>query len=167
MKVLRDQVILELLYGTGIRLNELLELKEVDIDMLKRQMKVTGKRNKQRIIPLPSQTSLAIKTFLQAKKEAGIANISSYLIVTNKGEQGYPMLIYRTVKEYLGRLGNVEKKSPHVLRHTFATHLLNKGADINAVKDLLGHSSLAATQVYTHNTLDQLKKVFEKAHPKA
>jgi len=163
----RDRLILELFYGTGIRENELINLKEKDVDFIEQQIKVLGKRNKERIIPINRNLSALIKKYLMLKKESPGGNDSFYLIVTNKGNKAYPMFIYRIVKKYLTTYTNVEKTNPHVLRHTFATHLLNNGADLNSVKDLLGHQSLASTQVYTHNTLDKLKKIFEQAHPKA
>lgn len=164
---LRDKLILELLYGTGIRLSELIHLKENDLSIYDQVIKVTGKGNKQRIIPVHQSLPPLLKSYLESKKAQLIGNPSAYLIVTDKGEQSYPMMIQRIVKKYLNMITTIEKRSPHVLHHTFATHLLNKGADLNAIKDLLGHSSLAATQIYTHNSLDKLKKVFEQAHPKA
>jgi integrase/recombinase XerC len=164
---LRDKLILELLYGTGIRLSELIHLKENDLSIYDQVIKVTGKGNKQRIIPVHQSLPPLLKSYLESKKAQLIGNPSAYLIVTDKGEQSYPMMIQRIVKKYLNMITTIEKRSPHVLRHTFATHLLNKGADLNAIKDLLGHSSLGATQIYTHNSLDKLKKVFEQAHPKA
>lgn len=163
----QQRVIMELLYGTGIRLSELLGLKETDIDRHDRTIKVLGKRNKERVIPISASLIQIIDDYINEKNHAFSSNPNGYLIVNNNGGKAYPMLVYRTVKEYLNNLSSVEKKSPHTLRHTFATHLLNKGADLNAVKDLLGHSSLAATQVYTHNSLDKLKAVFDQAHPKA
>ena len=163
----QQRIIMELLYGTGMRLSELLGLKESDINRLERTVKVLGKRNKERIIPISASLIQVIDDYIDDKNHRFGANLNGKLIVNNNGGEAYPMLIYRTVKEYLNRVSSVDKKSPHVLRHTFATHLLNKGADLNAVKDLLGHSSLAATQVYTHNSLDKLKAVFEQAHPKA
>lgn len=163
---LRDQVIIELFYGTGMRLSELLSLKIGQINHAERTLKVLGKRNKERIIPFTSQLETALQAYLKARqKEFSIEN--DLLIVTDTGEKAYPMFIQRIVKKYLRAYSSVEKKSPHVLRHTYATHLLNKGAEINAVKDLLGHSSLAATQVYTHNSMEKLKRVFDQAHPKA
>jgi integrase/recombinase XerC len=162
----RDQVILEILYGTGIRLSELVELTVGKIDFVNNSIKVLGKRNKERIIPITRNLSKLILNYIQLKNEEFKGNVIDYLIVSNKGEKSYPMMINRIVKKYL--LGtSVDKKSPHILRHTYATHLLERGADLNAVKDLLGHQSLAATQVYTHNTLGKLKKVFDQAHPKA
>ena len=158
----REQLILELLYGTGIRLSELINLERDDVNLNQRTIKVLGKRNKERIIPFSKYLERIIVEYNNVDKNPG----AHYLITDNNGKQLYPMFVYRTVKKYLA-FANVDKKSPHVLRHTFATHLLNKGAELNAVKDLLGHSSLAATQVYTHNSMEKLKKAFDKAHPKA
>ncbi|MFC2125616.1 tyrosine-type recombinase/integrase [Bacteroidota bacterium] len=164
---LRDKLMLELLYGTGIRLNELINLKEHDINHHDDTIKVLGKRNKERIIPVTHELTDLIKKYtIQKNKDIGPGE-SRNLLVTNEGGKCYPMLVYRIVNKFLTEYSSVEKKSPHVLRHTFATHLLDKGAELNAVKDLLGHSSLAATQVYTHNSLEKLKKVFDQAHPKA
>lgn len=163
----RDRAVVELLYGTGIRLSELLGLQESDVHPNSYTLKVLGKRNKERVIPFPKPLQNTLERYLAAKKEHFGNNVDTALIVNNKGEAAYPMLIYRTVKSYLNVFTNLDKRSPHVLRHTYATHLLDKGADLNAVKDLLGHASLAATQVYTHNSLEKLKAVFEQAHPKA
>ncbi|MCR6639769.1 MAG: tyrosine-type recombinase/integrase [Sporocytophaga sp.] len=163
---LRDKLILELLYGTGIRLSELISIKEEHINKFERIIKIKGKGNKERIIPL-NENLMNLINIYKKEREKVIERPNKYLIITDKGDQGYPMFIYRTVKNYLETIPTLEKRSPHVLRHTFATHLLNKGADLNAIKDLLGHSSLAATQVYTHNSLDKLKAIFEQAHPKA
>jgi integrase/recombinase XerC len=163
----RQQMILELLYGTGIRLAELVGLKESDINFHQGTIKVLGKRNKERIIPISQSLQQIIKNYKIEKNHVFESNLNSFLIVNNSGNKAYPMLIYRNVKSFLNMVSSTEKKSPHALRHTFATHLLNKGADLNAVKDLLGHSSLAATQVYTHNSLEKLKAVFDQAHPKA
>ena len=163
----RKKLILELFYGTGIRLSELIGLLETNVDLGQKTIKVLGKRNKERIIPISESLCEVISNYKKVKKTS-LENVhSGFLIVNNSGEQSYPMMIQRVVKSYLQGLKSIDKKSPHVLRHTFATHLLNKGADLNAVKDLLGHTSLAATQVYTHNTLDKLKSVFDQAHPKA
>ena len=163
----RDKLVLELLYATGIRLSELLELRSSDVDLFSREIRVLGKRNKERIIPFPKSIGLIIENYQRFKNNQFLNNRHDNLIVTNKGEPGYPMFIYRIVKKYLDLIPAVEKKSPHVLRHTFATHLLDKGADLNAIKELLGHSNLAATQIYTHNSLDKLKAIFDQAHPKA
>jgi integrase/recombinase XerC len=163
----RDQLILELFYGTGIRLSELINLKEKSINIQSRTIKVLGKRNKERVIPFSSSLVLIIEKYLTIRnREVEMKGHGNFLVTTN-GESCYPMMIYRTVKKYLKDFTSVEKRSPHVLRHTYATHLLNKGAALNAVKDLLGHTSLAATQVYTHNSMEKLKKVFDQAHPKA
>jgi integrase/recombinase XerC len=163
----RDRLVMELLYGSGMRLAEMISLQESDVSTYEQTIKVTGKRNKQRIIPISKRLIDLINTYNQSKKNTFFNNHSSFLIVTDQGETIYPMMVYRIVRKYLDLATTVEKRSPHVLRHTFATHLLNKGADLNAIKDLLGHSSLAATQVYTHNSLEKLKTIFEQAHPKA
>jgi integrase/recombinase XerC len=162
----RDQLILELFYGTGIRLAELLTLSDHAINLYDRTIKVRGKRNKERIIPFTQNLSTLLESYWKTRNHEVEKKPHGLLFVTKSGDPCYPMLVYRVVKSYLRDM-QAEKKSPHVLRHTYATHLLNKGAEINAVKELLGHSSLAATQVYTHNTIEKLKKVFEQAHPKA
>jgi integrase/recombinase XerC len=163
----RDKLVLELFYATGIRLSELINLKETQIDLRSRTIKVLGKRNKERVIPFSAGLVSIIENYRSARNREVEVKGHGLLFVTNSGEQCYPQMIYRTVKKYLDHYTTTDKRSPHVLRHTYATHLLNKGAEINAVKELLGHTSLAATQVYTHNSLDKLKKVFEQAHPKA
>lgn len=163
----QDQVIIELLYGTGIRLAELLGLKHSDFNANEGTIKVLGKRNKERVIPLSKPLVHLMQSFLHEKNHVNPVNVDPYLIVNKSGTKAYPMLVYRVVKKFLDGVQSSDKKSPHALRHSFATHLLNKGADLNAVKDLLGHSSLAATQVYTHNTMEKLKSTFDQAHPKA
>ncbi|MET3129526.1 integrase/recombinase XerC [Arcicella rosea] len=161
----RDKLVLELLYGTGMRLSEMIELKESDIDFYSRTLTVLGKRNKQRIIPINQQLVNLIQAYQSYKNAENLGN--EYLIITDKGEKSYPVLIQRITKKYLSLVTTLSKKSPHILRHSYATHLLNNGADLNAIKDLLGHASLSATQVYTHNSMEKIKKIYEQAHPKA
>lgn len=164
----RDRMVIEFLYLTGVRLSELIGLKWADLDLPQAQVKVFGKRKKERIIPLSKGLLQNIVSYQKLYEERFSNTLqSSYFIVSNTGKKSYPMMIYRIVRKYLDRFAQTSKRSPHVLRHTFATHLLNKGADLNAVKDLLGHANLAATQVYTHNSMEKLKAVFEQAHPKA
>jgi integrase/recombinase XerC len=160
---LRDKLILELLYGTGIRLTELINLQETDINPYERTITVLGKRNKHRIIPINPALYDLIEQYRAEKHKISNDNC---LIVSDVGVRAYPVMVQRIVKKYLSLVTNLSQKSPHVLRHTFATHLLNRGADLNAIKDLLGHSSLSATQIYTHNSVEQLKKVHKQAHPK-
>jgi integrase/recombinase XerC len=161
----RDRLIMELLYGTGIRLSELINLKNGDISS--GTIRVFGKRSKERIIPYPKGMQPVLEKYLNERKKIMSTDETDPLIVTDKGDKCYPMFIYRVVNFYLKTFTTADKKSPHVLRHTFATHLLNKGAELNAVKDLLGHANLAATQVYTHNSIEKLKAVYKRAHPKA
>ncbi|MGJ3234470.1 tyrosine-type recombinase/integrase [Marivirga sp.] len=163
----RDALIMELLYGTGIRLSELIGLKYSDFNIQSKTIRVLGKGNKERVIPFHNKILTRLNIYISHKNKMFSGNGNTALIVSNNGNEAYPMMINRITKKYLNQVTTISKTSPHVLRHTFATHLLNKGADLNAVKDLLGHSSLAATQVYTHNSLDKLKKVFDQAHPKA
>lgn len=163
----RDRLILEMFYGTGIRLSELIYLKENCIDLNNRTIKVLGKRNKERVIPFAAPLAQLIKDYLTLRNREVVRKEHGNFFVRSSGETCYPMMIYKIVRTYLDRFPKMDRRSPHILRHTYATHLLNKGADLNAVKDLLGHTSLAATQVYTHNSIDKLKKVFEQAHPKA
>ncbi len=162
----RDKLLLEMLYGTGIRLNELINLKEGDLNKLDCTIKVLGKRNKERIIPF-SRGLLQVLAHYQEFRLERFKRRFDYLLITDTGRKTYPMFVYRIVKKYLNLFTSSDKKSPHVLRHSFATHLLDKGADLNAVKDLLGHTSLASTQVYTHNSLEKIKAAFDRAHPKA
>lgn len=166
----RDQLVLELLYGTGIRLSELIGIAPDDVNLHGQTVRVTGKGNKQRLVPLNQSLLTVLEHYIAfRKREIGaIDNTSAALLVTDKGEPMYEKLVYRTVKHYLSQITTASSQQhPHVLRHSFATHLLNKGADLNAIKDLLGHANLAATQVYTHLSIDKLKSVFEQAHPKA
>jgi len=163
----RDRYLIEMLYISGLRRQEIINLKEQDIDFSSLTMKVLGKGNKERIVPIPIFLKSIHDSYLDLKYRK-FANLSNnFLFLTDKGEKMYPKFVYLKVRKYLTVVSTVEKKSPHVLRHSFATHLSDKGADINAIKSLLGHSNLAATQVYLHNTIDQLKKVYNQAHPKA
>lgn len=163
----RDRLIMEMLFGTGMRLSELIHLKESDIDFYQQNARILGKRNKERIVPLLPDLIDLIKRYLLLKKVESFDNNSLTLIVTNKGEQVYPKLVYKVVTSYLSLITSQQKRSPHVLRHSFATALLNRGADLNAIKELLGHTNLVATQVYTHNSMERLKSIYKQAHPKA
>ncbi len=164
---IRDFVIMELLFGTGIRLAELLEIKERDIDFYNKKILILGKRNKLRFVPIHETLSTELKTYLSQKKEHYQENNSEYLVVTKEGKQAYAKLIYRIVNKYLSMVTSQKKKSPHILRHSFATILLDNGADLNAIKELLGHAGLSATQIYTHNSAERLKTIYKQAHPKA
>ena len=163
----RDKLIIELLFGTGMRLAELVGLKETDIDLQQLTLKVLGKRNKQRIIPINHELKMLLETYFELKKNQNFGNNSVILIVTDKGADAYPKMIYLIVNKYLSLVSTQDKKSPHVLRHTFATSMLNSGADLNAIKELLGHANLSATQIYTHNSVERLKSIYKLAHPKA
>lgn len=163
---LRNQIMIELFYATGIRRAELIGLKDTDVDFSNETIQVTGKRNKQRIIPFSDGMRTLLEQYL-AKRNKEIENTSDYLFVRDDGRQLYPMLVHRIVNENLKHIPTLSKTSPHVLRHSFATSMLNNGADINAVKELLGHSSLAATEIYTHTSFEELKKIYNKAHPRA
>ena len=162
-----DKILLEIFYNTGMRLSELVNLKEHHIDFSNGQLKVLGKGNKERIIPISVQLINDIKVYTIEKRAEIKESSTDNLLVNGKGKPLYPKYVYLVVKQNLSKVTTLQKKSPHVLRHTFATHLTNNGADLNAVKELLGHSSLAATQIYTHNTIDKLKDIYKKAHPKA
>ena len=162
-----ERLILQLLYTTGMRLSELINIRESQVDVKQQQLKVLGKGNKERIIPLNREIADNIAAYMKQKRIAHESFDGVYLLVNRKGKKLYPKYVYLVVKKYLGLVTTLQKKSPHVLRHTFATHLTNQGADLNAVKELLGHSSLAATQVYTHLTIEKLKEVYKKSHPKA
>lgn len=159
-----QRLVLLLFYSTGIRLSELINLKESNIDWSYRQIKVLGKGNKERIIPISNELINSIKNYISQKP---VANPTDVVFTNSKGKPLYPKMVYNFVKKYLGTTTSIEKKSPHILRHTFATHLMNNGAEMNSVKELLGHSSLASTQVYTHLTIEKLKEVYKQAHPKA
>jgi integrase/recombinase XerC len=158
----RDELILFLLYGTGIRLAELISLQNNQVNLAAKTIRVIGKRNKERVIPIPGLLIDLIATYRNFCTEE-----HANLLLTDKGEPLYPMFVQRLVKKNLGEYSQLEKLSPHVLRHTYATHLLNKGADLNAIKELLGHANLAATQVYTHNSMEKMKAIYLQAHPKA
>lgn len=162
-----DRLVLELFYHSGIRLSELVNLKESQIDGGRNHIKILGKGNKERIVPAAAALTKAIAQYM-ADKRKELANPDLiYLFVLPTGKKLYSKYVYLSVKQYLGQVTTLNKKSPHILRHSFATHLTNNGANINAVKELLGHSSLAATQVYTHNSIEKLKEAYKKAHPKA
>jgi len=162
----RDKLIIDLLYNTGIRLSELVNLTEANINTYNNTIKVLGKRNKERIIPFSDSMALSISEYRTKKNNEKLSNKEGTLFVTEDGKKLYPKFVYRVVNRYLSAVTTHSKKSPHVLRHTFATHLLNKGADINAIKELLGHANLSATQIYTHNTIEKLKQTHKKAHPR-
>jgi len=161
----RDKLIVELFYATGIRRAELINVKLLDFDSSNRLLKVLGKRNKERFIPLIPSVIRSYHIYLEYRSDIK-GKDSSYLFITKKGVKVYDTLVYRVINKYFSKVSSKEKCSPHVLRHSFATHLLNEGADLNAVKELLGHTSLAATQVYTHNSIGELKKVYAKSHPR-
>jgi len=157
----RNRLIIELFYVTGIRLSELINIKISDVDFNNQSIKVLGKRNKERIIPLSSTTINSLNNFIENNQK------NHFLFTNLDGMKLYTKLVYRLVNKYIAKISSVNKKSPHILRHTFATHMLNNGADINAIKELLGHANLSATQVYTHNTIEKLKTVYKQAHPRA
>tara|TARA_Y100001968_G_scaffold316973_1_gene345427 strand:+ start:617 stop:1498 length:882 start_codon:yes stop_codon:yes gene_type:complete len=162
----RDRLILELFYQTGIRLTELIGIKIHDYDNQKKELKILGKRNKERVIPLTNSLLKLLDHYLELRYELLDDKKQSFLFVTSGGQQTYPKMIYRIVNYYLSMVSSSERRSPHVLRHAFATHLLNRGADLNAIKDLLGHSSLLSTQVYTQISSKKIKKAYKKAHPR-
>lgn len=162
---LRDKLIVELLYSTGMRRSELVELKTSSIDLEQKIIKVLGKRNKERYIPLLNSVKETVEKYLKKRKEFTQEN--DYLLLTKSKKKIYETLVYRVINNYFSKVSSKVKKSPHVLRHAFATHLLNEGADLNAVKDLLGHASLASTQIYTTTSLDQVKRMYNQAHPRS
>ncbi|SDF99944.1 integrase/recombinase XerC [Dyadobacter soli] len=161
---LRDQVIMELLYGSGIRLSELVELELKDLNLPARTIRVFGKRSKERIVPVSSSLVQLLQKYIEQRAPEENTDI---LLLTDSNKPIYPVFVQRKVKQYLSAVTTLAQKSPHVLRHTYATHLLNRGADLNAIKELLGHANLAATQIYTHNSIEKLKKSHQQAHPKA
>ena len=158
----RDQLMIEVFYQTGMRLSELINLKERSIEG--DGFRVLGKRNKERIIPISETLLVEIKDFISNKKEKGLSG--EYLFFTDKGEKLYPKFVYRKINYYLSQVTNLSKKSPHILRHSFATHMLNNGAGLETLKELLGHANLSATQIYTHNSFDEINKVYKQAHPR-
>lgn len=160
----RNKLIIEVFYSTGMRLSELINLKITDVDLYNNQLKVIGKRNKERLIPFGGELKKQMEEYIQSEKPAAEGG---YLFTVKNGKKLYPKFVYNLIKLYLSQVTTIDKKSPHVLRHTFATHMLNNGADLNAIKDLLGHANLSATQVYTHNTVEKLKNIHKQAHPKA
>jgi integrase/recombinase XerC len=164
---IRNRTIIELLYLTGIRRSELIGLKDNDIDLSEGSVKVTGKRNKQRIIPLVKPFIKRLEEYIKVRNDNVITVNNGWFFITDKGNKLYDKYVYNTVNRYLTMVTTIEKKSPHILRHTFATHMLNRGADLNSIKELLGHANLSATQIYTHNTFEKLKKVYKQAHPRA
>lgn len=164
---LRNKLIIELFYTTGIRRIELVQLKLLDVDYSNKTLKVLGKRNKERLIPLLDSVIKSLEIYVKERNCLEGISGNSYLFVTKKGAKIYETLVYRIINDYFSKVSSKVKRSPHILRHSFATHLLNQGANLNAVKELLGHSSLAATQVYTHNNIAELKKVYSNAHPRS
>jgi len=160
----RNRLIVELLYSTGMRRGELISIQLSDVALSGKLIKVIGKRNKERFVPLLASIIKTIERYLELRKE--VVTTSRFLFITEKGNKLYETLVYRVVNSYFSNVSTKEKKSPHLLRHSFATHLLNEGADLNSVKELLGHASLASTQVYTHNSVEKMKKVYNQAHPR-
>jgi integrase/recombinase XerC len=164
---IRNHTIIEMLYMTGMRRSELTGLRDSDIDLTEGTVKVTGKRNKQRIIPLVKSFVQRLEEYIRIRDENIEKKGEGWFFVTDKGNKLYDKYVYNTVSNYLAMVTTIEKKSPHILRHTFATHMLNRGADLNSIKEFLGHANLSATQIYTHNTFEKLKKIYKQAHPRA
>ena len=164
---IRNRTIIELLYVTGMRRSELIGLRNNDVDLQEGSVKVTGKRNKQRIIPLVKPFIKRLEEYIKVRDAEIAPENNGWFFITDKGNKLYDKYVYTTVNRYLSMVTTIEKKSPHILRHTFATHMLNRGADLNSIKELLGHANLSATQIYTHNTFEKLRKVYKQAHPRA
>ena len=166
-ETVRNKLIVELFYATGIRRIELINIKTKDVNLELNNLKILGKRNKERIIPLIPTVAESVRDYLTIRSELAIIKDGQYLLLTKKGVKIYQNLVYRIINEYFSKVSSKVKTSPHILRHSFATHLLNQGADLNSVKELLGHSSLASTQIYTHNSMAELKRVYNKSHPRS
>ena len=164
---IRNRTIIEFLYVTGMRRSELIGLRNIDVDLQEATVKVTGKRNKQRIIPLVKPFIIRLEEYIKLRDELITEGSEGWFFITDKGNKLYDKYVYNVVNSYLAMVTTIEKKSPHILRHTFATHMLNRGADLNSIKELLGHANLSATQIYTHNTFEKLKKIYKQAHPRA
>lgn len=164
---LRDLLVVELLYGTGMRRAELINLTVGSVDISQKVLKVLGKRDKERFIPILSSIVKTLSRYLLERDKIASTSLESPLIVTTKGKKMYNTLVYRIINQYFSKSSDKLKTSPHILRHSFATHLLNQGADLNVVKELLGHASLASTQVYTHNSIQELRNVYENSHPRS
>ncbi len=164
---IRNRTIIEMLYVTGMRRAELIGLRDLDVDLQGATVKVTGKRNKQRIIPLVRTIIPKLTEYLTIRNDSVIQEAGQWFFITDKGNKLYDKYVYNIVNGYLKMVTTIEKKSPHILRHTFATHMLNRGADLNSIKEFLGHANLSATQIYTHNTFEKLKKIYKQAHPRA
>ena len=164
---IRNRTIIEMLYLTGMRRAELIGLKNNDVDLEDSSLKVTGKRNKQRIIPLVNSFTGRLREYISIRDAEVEYTNDGWFFVTDRGNKLYDKYVYNTVNRYLALVTTIEKKSPHILRHTFATHMLNRGADLNSIKELLGHANLSATQIYTHNTFEKLKNIYKQAHPRA
>jgi integrase/recombinase XerC len=164
---IRDRLIIELFYVTGMRRSELIDLNESSVNFSRMELKIVGKGNKERLVPISPEINDLLKQYLLLRNERWTLATGGVLLLTDKGKPIYPKLVYNIVKNWLSRVSTAQKLSPHVLRHSFATHLADRGAELNAIKDLLGHASLAATELYMHNTIEKLKGVYKGAHPRA